>query len=355
MTTRYFNVFGPRQDPSSPYSGVISLFIRSLIDGRPPTIYGDGEQTRDFTYVANVVDGVLKACHAPGVSGRVINVATGGRVSLNELFESLRLLTGASVAPTFGPPRAGDIRDSQADIERARTLLGYAPTIAFDEGLARTLAWAREARRGGGVSRRAHVARGNPGRHPLSKRTAACASRCAAPRRIRAPLKQFGGHRRRAARRRQSCVVPTRSPALPAAEAVPDLHRRRRRRPGPRAASRRAPGKERPVRHLFVAAIIAAAAARRGGALQRLRLQEKSQDAKAAPAQVVNLNTAPAEQLERLPGVGPSTAARIIEYRQKNGGFKKIEELMNVRGIGEKAFLKMKSQLTVTAPKADQQ
>jgi len=145
VTTRYFNVFGPRQDPSSPYSGVISLFIRSLIDGRPPTIFGDGGQTRDFTYVANVVDGVLKACHAPGVSGRVINVATGGRVSLNELFESLRSLTGASVAPRFGPPRTGDIRDSQADIERARTLLGYVPTIAFDEGLARTLAWAREA------------------------------------------------------------------------------------------------------------------------------------------------------------------------------------------------------------------
>jgi len=145
VTTRYFNVFGPRQDPSSPYSGVISLFIRSLIDGRPPTIFGDGGQTRDFTYVANVVDGVLKACHAPGVSGRVINVATGGRVSLNELFESLRSLTGASVAPRFGPPRTGDIRDSQADIERARTLLGYAPTIAFDEGLARTMAWAREA------------------------------------------------------------------------------------------------------------------------------------------------------------------------------------------------------------------
>ena len=145
VTTRYFNVFGPRQDPSSPYSGVISLFIRSLIDGRAPTIFGDGGQTRDFTYVANVVDGVLKACHAPGVSGRVINVATGGRVSLNALFESLRSLTGASVAPTFGPPRTGDIRDSQADIERARTLLGYVPTIALDEGLACTLAWAREA------------------------------------------------------------------------------------------------------------------------------------------------------------------------------------------------------------------
>lgn len=109
------------------------------------------------------------------------------------------------------------------------------------------------------------------------------------------------------------------------------------------------------MRHLFVAAIIAAAAVTVAAPSSASALQEKSQDAKAAPAQVVNLNTAPAEQLERLPGVGPSTAARIIEYRQKNGGFKKIEEVMNVRGIGEKAFLKMKSQLTVTAPKADQQ
>ncbi len=145
VTTRYFNVFGPRQDPSSPYSGVISLFIRTLLDGRTPTIYGDGEQTRDFTYVANVVDGVLKACHAPGVAGQAINVATGGRVSLNQLFQTLRSLTGSAVEPHYGPSRAGDIRDSQADIERARALLGYAPTVGFDDGLARTLAWARES------------------------------------------------------------------------------------------------------------------------------------------------------------------------------------------------------------------
>ena len=109
------------------------------------------------------------------------------------------------------------------------------------------------------------------------------------------------------------------------------------------------------MRHLFVAAILATAALTVAAPSSASPLQEKSQDAKAAPAQVVNLNTAPAEQLERLPGVGPSTSARIIEYRQKNGGFKKIEELMNVRGIGEKAFLKMKSQITVTTPKADQQ
>jgi len=145
VTTRYFNVFGPRQDPSSPYSGVISLFIRSLLDGRAPTIFGDGEQTRDFTYVANVVDGVLKACHAPGVAGQVINVATGGRVSLNTLFGTLRSLTGSDVVAAYGPGRRGDIRDSQADIGRARALLGYSTTVEFPDGLARTLAWARQA------------------------------------------------------------------------------------------------------------------------------------------------------------------------------------------------------------------
>jgi nucleoside-diphosphate-sugar epimerase len=145
VTTRYFNVFGPRQDPSSPYSGVISLFIRALLDGRVPTIFGDGEQTRDFTYVANVVDGVLRACHAPGIAGQVINVATGGRVSLNELFRTLRTLTGSDVTAAHGPARTGDIRDSQADIGRARALLGYSPMVEFQDGLALTLAWARQA------------------------------------------------------------------------------------------------------------------------------------------------------------------------------------------------------------------
>ena len=147
VSTRYFNVFGPRQDPSSPYSGVISVFIRAMLDGRAPTIYGDGEQTRDFTYVANVVDGVLKACHADGVAGQVVNVATGGRVSLNALFATLQTLTGAALVPVHGPARTGDVRHSQADITRARRLLGYAPTVAFDAGLARTLDWARQAPR----------------------------------------------------------------------------------------------------------------------------------------------------------------------------------------------------------------
>jgi nucleoside-diphosphate-sugar epimerase len=145
VTIRYFNVFGPRQDPSSPYSGVISLFISALVDGRQPTIYGNGEQTRDFTYVANVVDGVLRACEAPKASGEVINVATGGRISLNELFQTVRRLTGSSVEPIYGPERAGDVRDSQADITKARELLGYTPSVMLEEGLKRTLEWYRTA------------------------------------------------------------------------------------------------------------------------------------------------------------------------------------------------------------------
>jgi nucleoside-diphosphate-sugar epimerase len=145
VTIRYFNVFGPRQDPSSPYSGVISLFISALTEGRRPTIYGDGEQTRDFTFVTNVVDGVLRACEAPQASGEVINVATGGRISLNDLFRTIRDLTGAMVEPIYAEPRAGDVRDSQADINKARRLLGYEPRVALADGLARTVEWFRAA------------------------------------------------------------------------------------------------------------------------------------------------------------------------------------------------------------------
>jgi nucleoside-diphosphate-sugar epimerase len=144
VTIRYFNVFGPRQDPSSPYSGVISLFIRALVDGRAPTIYGDGGQTRDFTYVANVVDGVLRACTAPSASGEVINVAIGSRISLNELFATLKKLTGAGVEPIYKETRAGDVRDSQADIGKARRLLGYEPSVTLEQGLEQTVAWFRK-------------------------------------------------------------------------------------------------------------------------------------------------------------------------------------------------------------------
>jgi nucleoside-diphosphate-sugar epimerase len=142
VTTRYFNVFGPRQDPSSPYSGVISLFIRAVLDGQSPIIYGDGGQTRDFTYVANTVDGVLRAAVAPGIAGEVINVATSGRVSLTALLAEVQRLLGTALTPTFRPARAGDIRDSQADIGKAARLLGYAPAVPFAEGLRRTVEWA---------------------------------------------------------------------------------------------------------------------------------------------------------------------------------------------------------------------
>src|SRR5262245_45847310 len=129
VTIRYFNVFGPRQDPGSPYSGVISLFAAGLLAGRQPTIYGDGEQTRDFTYVANVVDGVLRACEANGVAGEVINVATAERISLNDLVRVMNALIGSNVKPVYKEPRAGDVRDSQADIAKAKALLGYTPTV----------------------------------------------------------------------------------------------------------------------------------------------------------------------------------------------------------------------------------
>jgi UDP-glucose 4-epimerase len=143
VTIRYFNVFGPRQDPSSPYSGVISLFISALVDGRRPTIYGDGEQTRDFTYVANIVDGVMRAVDGgPELAGEVINVATGGRISLNRLFELLRRLTDASsIEPIHDDPRPGDVRDSQADISKAERLLGYRPIASLEDGLRETLEW----------------------------------------------------------------------------------------------------------------------------------------------------------------------------------------------------------------------
>jgi UDP-glucose 4-epimerase len=146
VSIRYFNVFGPRQDPGSPYSGVISLFSTALLDGTPPTIYGDGEQTRDFTYVTNVVDGVLRACDAPNVAGESINVATGGRISLNQLLRVMQKIVGTSLQPVYAEARQGDVKDSQADISKARTRLGYEPTVDLEEGLRRTLDWFRRDR-----------------------------------------------------------------------------------------------------------------------------------------------------------------------------------------------------------------
>lgn len=136
---RFFNIFGPRQDPSSPYSGVIALFIAALAAGRPPTIHGDGRQTRDFTYVENAVQALVKAAEAPAAVGQVYNIGTGERVSLLDLVEQLQRLLKSSVAPQFGPARVGDVRHSLADITRARRDLDYEPRIDFAEGLRRTL------------------------------------------------------------------------------------------------------------------------------------------------------------------------------------------------------------------------
>ncbi len=148
VALRFFNVFGPRQAPSSQYSGVISLFTAALLAGRSPTIYGDGEQTRDFTYVGDVVTAVLAACTAPAgaVAGRAINIARGARTSVNALYAALQRVTGASgVEPAYAGGRPGDIRDSQADITLARELLGFEPSVTVEEGLRRTVAWQRSA------------------------------------------------------------------------------------------------------------------------------------------------------------------------------------------------------------------
>jgi nucleoside-diphosphate-sugar epimerase len=141
---RFFNVYGPRQDPSSPYSGVLSIFIRCLLERTSPTIYGDGEQTRDFTYVEDVVELILKTSTAPGVAGKMFNAGNGGRFSLNEVWRTLQEIEGVSIPANYGPARAGDVRDSQADTTAAVKYLGHAPRFSLEEGLRRTLEWYRK-------------------------------------------------------------------------------------------------------------------------------------------------------------------------------------------------------------------
>jgi UDP-glucose 4-epimerase len=150
VVLRYFNVFGPYQDPTSHYSGVLAIFCLRMLRGEQPTIYGDGEQSRDFTYIDNVVQANLLAAAAPAekVSGWMMNLATGSRITLNETFAILRELTGYSGQPAYAPARAGDIRDSLADIRLAGELLGYSPIVDFREGLRRTVEWYRSG--GGG-------------------------------------------------------------------------------------------------------------------------------------------------------------------------------------------------------------
>lgn len=141
VALRYFNVFGPRQNPGSPYSGVLSLFASALRDGNPPKVYGDGEQSRDFTYVKNVAELNIQACETPGVSGLAFNGGTGGRFTLNHTLKLFEKFAGRPSNAQYVEPRKGDIRDSQADISLARQKLGYDPRVGFEEGLRRTWDW----------------------------------------------------------------------------------------------------------------------------------------------------------------------------------------------------------------------
>jgi UDP-glucose 4-epimerase len=144
VRVRFFNIFGPRQRADSPYSGVIALFLGALTAGRTPTVFGDGLQSRDFTFVADAVQALIKAAQTPGVSGRVYNVGTGNSVTVLELIAQLNRLLGTDYRPQHGPARAGDVRHSRADISRARADLGYEPAVSLEEGLRQTLRWYRE-------------------------------------------------------------------------------------------------------------------------------------------------------------------------------------------------------------------
>jgi len=147
VSLRYFNVYGPRQDPSSPYSGVLSIFMKSVLERQSPTIFGDGETSRDFTYVEDVAELNLKAARAPGVSGKVYNAGNGGRITLNQAWALVQKLEGVELAACHGPLRPGDVRDSQADTTAAVRELGHAPRYSFEEGMRRTLEWYRGAER----------------------------------------------------------------------------------------------------------------------------------------------------------------------------------------------------------------
>jgi UDP-glucose 4-epimerase len=144
VSLRYFNVFGPRQDATSQYSGVLALFIPAVLQGRRPKIYGDGLQSRDFTYVQNVVEANLLACKVPGVAGQAFNVACGDRITVNSMLQQINQITGKDISPIYEAPRPGDIKHSQADVTRARELLGYEPKVGFEEGLRHTIEWYRK-------------------------------------------------------------------------------------------------------------------------------------------------------------------------------------------------------------------
>jgi nucleoside-diphosphate-sugar epimerase len=146
VSLRYFNVYGPRQDPASPYSGVLSLFMTAILGHYAPTIFGDGEQSRDFTFVDDVVALNIKAAEAPSsVSGKMYNAGNGGRITLNQAWALLQEINGVTITPKYGPPRAGDVRDSQADTTRARRELGHDPKFTFAQGMGATLNWYRQS------------------------------------------------------------------------------------------------------------------------------------------------------------------------------------------------------------------
>jgi nucleoside-diphosphate-sugar epimerase len=148
VSLRYFNIFGPKQDPSSPYSGVLARFIMQMLEGQTPTIFGDGEQARDFTYIDNVVAANLAACTAPAekVAGRVFNIGCGQQFSLNKTYRLLQQLLDFRQPPNYGPPRAGDVLESLADIRAARDAFGYRADVQYEEGLAKTVTWYRKQR-----------------------------------------------------------------------------------------------------------------------------------------------------------------------------------------------------------------
>jgi len=141
VSLRYFNVFGPRQDPKSQYAAAIPAFVTAVLQDRPPIVFGDGEQSRDFTYIENVIEANLLAAGAPETHGEVVNVACGQAVSINAIIRRINEVLGKNVQPTYAPPRAGDVRNSLADVRRAREVIGYEPKVTFDEGLRRSIQW----------------------------------------------------------------------------------------------------------------------------------------------------------------------------------------------------------------------
>ncbi len=145
VTLRYFNVFGPRQDPKSQYAAVIPNFVTAALAGRPATIFGDGEQSRDFCFVENAVEANLLACSAPGAPGEVFNIACGESTNLLQVVDVIAAIVGKKIAPKHEAPRAGDIKHSLADIAKARRVLGYTGTISFQDGIERTVAWYRKS------------------------------------------------------------------------------------------------------------------------------------------------------------------------------------------------------------------